>query len=44
LYALAADLAARGLAGARIRQGVQIVDDAGFVALAAVHRTSVSWA
>jgi sulfur relay protein TusB/DsrH len=32
-YALAADLAARGIVGARLAEGVLVVDDVGFVRL-----------
>jgi tRNA 2-thiouridine synthesizing protein B len=40
---LSADLAARGLAGAPLRSGVEWVDDAGWVALAAACDVVVTW-
>lgn len=41
VHALQADLQARGLA--ELHPRVQVVDDAGFVALAVAHATSVAW-
>lgn len=42
LYALAADVAARGLC-AKLMPGIALVDDAGFVALAVAHDKVVAW-
>lgn len=42
LYVLEADLRARGLAG-KLMDGVECVDDAGFVALVVAHDKTVSW-
>ncbi len=42
VYALGPDLEARGMQ-ANVIEGVQVVDFAGFVDLAAEHRTSHSW-
>ena len=43
LFVLAPDLAARGMGGAKLRQGVVAVDDAGFVELACSHTSSLTW-
>lgn len=42
LYVLKADVEARGLSGRTIPE-ISVVDDAGFVALAAQCRTSIAW-
>lgn len=42
LYALEADVVARGLAG-RLAGGVELVDDAGFVELVIRHCPVVTW-
>jgi len=43
VYALAPDLAARGLADAALVAGVQTVDYGGFVDLAAEHSSVIAW-
>lgn len=43
VYALAADLSARGIAPEQIVQGTQIVDYGGFVDLVTQHERTVSW-
>jgi tRNA 2-thiouridine synthesizing protein B len=42
-YALGPDLRARGLSNERVTDGVEIVDYAGFVDLAAEHDKVVAW-
>ena len=42
-YALGPDLKARGLSDERVTDGVEIVDYAGFVDLAAEHDKVVAW-
>ena len=42
-YALGPDLKARGLSGERVTDGVEIVDYAGFVDLAAEYDKVVAW-
>jgi tRNA 2-thiouridine synthesizing protein B len=44
LAVCAADLAARGLAGAPLRAGARAIDDAGMVVLAAACDVSCTWA
>ena len=43
LFVLAPDLAARGMAGMKLRPGIQAVDDAGFVELACAPHASRTW-
>lgn len=43
IYALAPDLAARGVSTQRILDGIQIVDYAGFVDLTVAHAKTQSW-
>jgi tRNA 2-thiouridine synthesizing protein B len=43
LYALGPDLKARGIAADRVMDGVELVDYAGFVDLAAGHDKVVAW-
>jgi tRNA 2-thiouridine synthesizing protein B len=43
VYALAPDLAARGLADRPLLAGIKVVDYEGFVDLAAAHASVVSW-
>ncbi|PKU22247.1 sulfurtransferase complex subunit TusB [Telmatospirillum siberiense] len=43
LYALAPDLAARGLATRRLIDGLRVIDYPDFVQLAAEHSTAQSW-
>ncbi|MES9844010.1 MAG: sulfurtransferase complex subunit TusB [Candidatus Sedimenticola sp. PURPLELP] len=43
VYALGPDMKARGLSEDRVIEGVEIVDYAGFVDLAAEHSKVVSW-
>ena len=42
-YALGPDLRARGLSDERVTDGIEIVDYAGFVDLAAEHDKVVAW-
>jgi tRNA 2-thiouridine synthesizing protein B len=43
VYALGPDLAARGIAADRLMEGVEVVDYAGFVDLAAEYSKVVAW-